>query len=108
MRIIKFFKAKMIDYWKQIVFYWLLVLLFVMPVTSFAQILSEQPSDSSSRSHFFKKIPYKELAVPVGLITYGIVAKGNPFLKGIDEDIRDGVSRRNNQKIKLDDFTRFA
>ena len=42
------------------------------------------------------------------MITYGIVAKGNPFLKGIDEDIRDGVSRGNNQKIKLDDFTRFA
>lgn len=98
----------MLDYKRYIVFYCNLVLLFVIPSTSFAQILSEQPSDSSSGSHFLKKIPYKELAVPVGLITYGIVAKGNPVLKGIDEDIRKSVSRGNGRKIKLDDFTRLA
>lgn len=98
----------MIDFKRYIVFYFILVLLFVFPVLSFGQINSAQSSDSSERSHFFNKIKYSELIIPAGLISYGIVSKGSPFFKGIDEDIRNGVSRGNNPQIKLDDFSRFA
>lgn len=86
----------------------MLVLLCVLPIISFAQDVSATASDSSGRSFFFKEIRYSELAVPVGLITYGILARESPFLKNVDEDIRDKLSKGSARKIKLDDFSRFA
>lgn len=98
----------MADCKRYFIFYCMLVLLCVFPIKSFAQVVSATASDSSGRSCFFKEIPYSELVVPVGLITYGIVARESPFLKNVDEDIRDKLSKGSTRKIKLDDFSRFA
>ena len=98
----------MMDSKKLVMLYGILVLLLVSPIVSFAQFSSQHVADLNRGRSFFSKIPFKELAIPVGLISYGVIARQNPFLKGIDEDIRGAIAKGNHPEIKLDDYSRLV
>ncbi|UZJ64298.1 hypothetical protein OKW96_18260 [Sphingobacterium sp. KU25419] len=52
-----------------------------LTMTSHGQRITSSTIDSNAiKSSLFKRIPYKQLIVPVGLMTYGVIALESHFL----------------------------
>ena len=83
-------------------FYFLLTPLFL-----FAQVNQTQDSISKKKVTSLQ-FSAKQLIIPATLMTYGVVALNNDYLKSINIDIRDEVIRKNNSPIKADDYIQFA
>ena len=83
-------------------FYTLLTPLFL-----FAQV--NLPQDSIlKKKETSLQFSTKQLIIPSALMTYGVVAINNDYLKSINIDIRDEVIRNNNSQIKADDYIQYA
>ena len=83
-------------------FYTLLTPLFL-----FAQV--NLPQDSIlKKKETSLQFSTKQLIIPAALMTYGVVAINNDYLKSINIDIRDEVIRNNNSQIKADDYIQYA
>lgn len=54
------------------------------------------------------KFNYKQLIIPVGLISYGVVALDNHELLGINTQIRTEVYEHIDEKVSIDDFSQYA
>jgi hypothetical protein len=54
------------------------------------------------------KFNYKQLIIPVGLISYGVVALDNHELLGINTQIRTEVYEHIDEKVSIDDFSQYV
>ncbi|WP_286587297.1 phosphatase PAP2 family protein [Sphingobacterium sp. N143] len=57
---------------------------------------------------FLKKVPYIQLAAPVALLSYGIIAQESHFLKQRNLEIRAEVMEDIDGKFTIDDFSQYA
>lgn len=74
-----------------------------------AQQISSTYSDSTiTKRSFIKRIPYKELIVPVGLMSYGLIALESHFLISQNKDLRDELRENIDRKFSVDDFSQYA
>lgn len=80
-------------------------------VWTFARTIGPEPShvirDTLRHRSFLKKIPYKQLIVPVGLMTYGIVGLESHALMGQDKEIRDELQENIDRKFTVDDYSQY-
>jgi hypothetical protein len=54
------------------------------------------------------KFNIKQLIIPVGLCTYGIVAMDSDYLKNVNTEIREELKESIDEKITIDDFSQYA
>lgn len=75
---------------------------------SFASNLNQRDStvNDSSKS-FFRKVPYKQLIAPVGLMTYGIIALENHVLLNNNQEINEELHETNHSKFTIDNATQY-
>lgn len=50
---------------------------------------------------------YKQVIIPLTLISYGIVGLGNGQIKGFNSEIREEVSEHIDEKVTIDDFSQY-
>ncbi len=80
-----------------------------LTITSHGQQITSSPIDSNAiKSSLFKRIPYKQLIVPVGLMTYGVIALESHFLIDQNQDIRTELRENIDRKFSVDDFSQYV
>lgn len=53
------------------------------------------------------KFNYKQVIIPLTLISYGIIGLGNGQIKGFNSEIREEVSEHIDEKVTIDDFSQY-
>lgn len=80
-----------------------------LTMTSHGQQITSSNIDSNTiKSSLFKRIPYKQLIVPVGLMTYGVIALESHFLIDQNQDIRTELRENIDRKFSVDDFSQYV
>lgn len=76
------------------------------------QDTTEQYSDTlqntTLKKSFWRQIPYKEIAIPAGLLTYGIISRESHFLIHQDNDINNVLRKNIDGKFTIDDFSQYT
>ncbi|WP_270087369.1 phosphatase PAP2 family protein [Sphingobacterium sp. SYP-B4668] len=72
------------------------------------QAISACQDSSITPVPFLQRIPYKQLVLPVGLMTYGIIALESHFLIGQNQEIRNELQENIDRKFTVDDFSQYA
>ena len=86
----------------------LLGYLMGLPQISHGQHMTSSPIDSTEkRPALLKRIPYTQLLVPAGLMTYGIIALESHFLISQNQDIRNELRENIDRKFSVDDFSQY-
>ncbi|WPR70160.1 phosphatase PAP2 family protein [Flavobacterium sp. NG2] len=87
--------------------YYLALLLIVVGANLYAQQLAQK--DSLVVKEVKKtKFNYKQLILPVGLMSYGLIGIESDALKSINSEIKEEVNENIDKKITIDDFAQYA
>ena len=86
----------------------LLFSMLIAPKNSWAQQANSISSDSIARPSFIKRLPYKELIIPAGLMTYGIIALESHALIGQNQNIKEEMLEHRTGTFSADDFSQYA
>ncbi len=87
--------------------YYLALLLIVVGANIYAQELTQKDSLVVKKEKNIR-FNYKQLILPVGLMSYGLIGIESDAIKSINSGIKEEVEEHIDQRITIDDFAQYA